>query len=171
MKNKIYVLLLILTISLTSCSSSDNVDVNEFIDRYNSVSETSILKENITVTEMNQNTLHHILINKNIIVTLKTDSNCEINECSITSSDRNSIMIFDNVCTYSLISLTGCNELNADKAINEAFDTSNTFGDYEIYNHSDNIQMTVIIRQLTDNYNLNPTLKEHIKYSTDNIND
>lgn len=162
MKKIKLILTIILLLTFTSCSSTDKADINEFIKRYNNISEYAILKEEMNLHFKNELVLYSIGISDSIILTIASNKNCEITECTISTLTDNPNNFFDDKCINTLIALTHCDKTTAEKIINESFKRTVSISNYEISTIKDNLQITVIIRNCTKNEGIKPTLKELI---------
>lgn len=163
MKKFNLIFMILLCISFTSCSSTAKYDINEFIKRYNSVSETSISTNNILTTDFENQIIYRIFADKSTILTLKANKLCEVSECSISTPNQNNDNKFESICAYTLMVITGCDKPRADKTISNSKNKTITINEYEVLTIKDSLQTTIIIKLLTENTNNNPTLKNFLK--------
>lgn len=162
MKISYIILAIFIIVSLTSCTSTDKQDINEFIKRYNKISESAISKESFLAVKENKLIKHSIILQKNTILTLVSNENCEINECAITALNENLNNMFTDNCINILRTICHCDEITADKLISESKDKEINTDNYKIMTNHDKLQTTVIITINKKDDSFNKTLKESL---------
>jgi uncharacterized protein YhaN len=161
---KAILMISIIIISLTSCTSTDSADINVFIERYNKISEISILKENIHITTENDQKYYSVFPDKNTILRLKANKDCEIIECIITTSGNNYSKYLTEISMATLIAITDCDKSTAEQIFSDTQKNNTVLNDYEVIRNTDNVQLSIIIKK-TDNKTTNDkTLTEYIKH-------
>ena len=161
---KAILMISIIIISLTSCTSTDSADINVFIERYNKISENSILKENIHITTENDQKYYSVFPDKNTILRLKANKDCEIIECIITTSGNNYSKTLTEISMATLIAITDCDKSTAEQIFSDTKNNNIILNDYEVIRNTDNVQLSIIIKK-TDNKTINDkTLTEYVKH-------
>lgn len=160
---KVIILIIILSVSLTSCASAERADINIFIERYNNISESAILKENFQITTENDLKCYSVITDKNVILTLKSNKLCEIYECTISTSNDNYSENFNKISIASLMALTECDKQTAENTMSQAKYNNTVLEDYEIITNTDIVQASVIIRKSDKGTLIEKTLKENLK--------
>lgn len=160
---KVIILMIMLSVSLTSCTSSDSTDINKFIERYNNISEFAIIKENFQITTESDLKCYSVITDKNVILTLKSNKSCEINECIISTSNDNYSENFSEISIATLLALTECDKQTAEQVISQSRNNNTVLKDYDIITITDNVQTSVIIRKSDKSTFAEKTLKEFLK--------
>lgn len=161
---KAILMISIIIISLTSCTSTDSADINVFIERYNKISEISILKENIHITTENDQKYYSVFPDKNIILRLKANKDCEIIECIITTSGNNYSKTLTEISMATLIAITDCDKSTAEQIFSDTQKNNTVLNDYEVIRNTDNVQLSIIIKKTDNKTTNNKTLTEYIKH-------
>lgn len=161
MKISYIILAIFIIVSLTSCTSTDKADVNEFIKRYNNISEYTISKENFIIKKESEQTKHSVVLQGKVILTLVSDENNEIKEYSISVSNNNNNRFIEN-CICVLRTIYSCDIPTAEQLILRSYNEEIYIDNYKIKTNYDNLQTTSIITHNEYNKYSSKTLKEKL---------
>ncbi len=156
MKKFKLIISLLLIISLTACVGQRQLNINEFLKKYNLLSG-EVLNAEMFAVSGNEEFVYSLLHGQSLLCLYCTE-NGEIIQCTVTA--REATPEFERLCINIISTFT---DLNADEALNY-YKTCGVMGKYSLVLNDYGIGKTMILNEKENPLNTNnyPTLKKPI---------
>lgn len=147
----------LIIISLTACTGQSQLNIDEFLAKYNSVSGEALETQMFTVSKDKYYT--YSLLSDNVLICLYAGQDGNIVQCTATvkSGTKNS---FDSRCVNLIKAFTGFSDTES----NEFFKNKGDSGKFHLVMNDYGIGKTMILNEKGNELNTNeyPTLKRQV---------
>lgn len=147
----------LMIISLTACTGQSQLNIDEFLTKYNSVSGEALEAQMFTVSKDKYYT--YSLLSDNVLICLYAGQDGNIIQCTATvkSGTKNS---FDSRCVNLIKAFTGFSDTES----NEFFKNKGDSGKFHLVMNDYGIGKTMILNEKGNELNTNeyPTLKRQV---------
>lgn len=150
---------LLIIIFLTACVSQKQLNIDELLKKYNSITESELKSSMFTVFESGNNFVYKKIEN-GALLCLYAAEDGEIVQCTVTVKSGNENN-FDSLCKTMTEAFTGFSAEESEKF----FKSTGTSGKYKLTINDYTIGKTMILNELGNELNTNtlPTLKREVK--------
>lgn len=150
---------LLIIIFLTACVGQKQLNIDELLKKYNSITENALKSSMFTVFESGDNYVYKKIENGALLCLYAADDG-EIIQCTVTAKNENKNN-FDTLCISLIEAFTGFSAEESEKF----FQNSGTSKNYKLTINDYTIGKTMILNEIGNELNTNtlPTLKREVK--------